>query len=207
MSPTKTQSAGAGHVHILITRRVKPGCEAAFQQALRELFQQSFGHNGVLGASMIVPPPGSGSSEFGILRTFASEQERDAFYESPLFKAWQQKVAPLAEDDWTYRPLSGMEAWFRSPRGAPARWKMAVLTWLAVWPVTLGLRALLEPVLGGVLPSVLFSAVVIAGVVVVLTWMVMPLLVKAARSWLQPPTQPSFGEARRYGAKDERAKA
>ena len=64
-------------IHIAITRRVKPGLEAVFQQALREFFQSSFEHGGVLGVTMIVPPPGSDSREFGILRTFADERERD----------------------------------------------------------------------------------------------------------------------------------
>ena len=74
-------------IHVAITRCVRPGCEAGFQQALREFFQTSFGHDGVLGASMLTPPPGSDSREFGILRTFAGAAERNAFYESPLFKA------------------------------------------------------------------------------------------------------------------------
>ena len=73
-------------IHIAITRRVRPGCEAEFQQALREFFQTSFTHGGVLGASMLTPLPGSDTREFGILRTFANEAERDAFYESPMFK-------------------------------------------------------------------------------------------------------------------------
>ena len=48
-------------IHIAITRRVRPGREAEFQEALREFFQTSFAHGGVLGATMIVPPPGSDS--------------------------------------------------------------------------------------------------------------------------------------------------
>ena len=72
-------------IHVAITRRVKPGHEAEFQQALREFFQASFGHEGVLGASVLTPLPGSDSREFGILRTFASKSERDAFYESSMF--------------------------------------------------------------------------------------------------------------------------
>lgn len=187
-------------VHLVITRHVRPGCEAQFQQALRRLFQDSFAHDGVLGASMIVPPPGSGSTEFGILRTFASERERDAFYASPLFREWNKTVAPLAEDDWTARPLHGMEAWFRTAERAPSRWKMAVLTWAAVWPASVLVRALLEPVLGGSLPSALFAGLVAAGVVGLLTWIVMPLYVRAAQAWLQPPVQPRLGEERRYGA-------
>jgi antibiotic biosynthesis monooxygenase (ABM) superfamily enzyme len=69
-------------VHIAISRRVRAGCEVEFQQALREFFPTSFSHGGVWGASMLTPPPGSDSREYGILRTFANEAERDAFYES-----------------------------------------------------------------------------------------------------------------------------
>jgi len=192
VSPPK--AGPSGPVHIIITRRVRPGCETAYQQALRELFQSSFGVEGVLGASMLVPPPGSGSSEFGILRTFASERDRDAFYASDLFRDWDRRVAPLTEEGWSYRQLNGMEAWFRSPQSPPARWKMALLTWLAVWPVTMGVRALLAPMVGGTLPGPVFSGLVAAGVVLVLTWAAMPLLVKAAQPWLQPPLQPAVGE-------------
>lgn len=184
-------------IHIVVTRRVRPGCEAEFRQALREFFQASFGHFGVLGASMLVPPEGSGSTEFGILRTFASAPERDAFYASPLFQAWEEKVAPLTEDGWTYRHLHGMEAWFRSPQRPPARWKMALLTWVAVWPASVVVRELLLPVLGDTLPAPLFAGVAAAGVVLALTWGAMPLLVKAARPWLQPPVHPVLGAEQR----------
>lgn len=199
MSETQTsEETTLAPIHIVVTRRVKPGREAEFQQALREFFQASFGHDGVMGASMLVPPPGSGSSEFGILRTFASERERDAFYESPLFQAWEEKVAPLTDDGWTYRHLHGMEAWFRSPQRPPARWKMALLTWVAVWPVSMAMRALLWPALGAALPSALFAALAAAGVVLLLTWVAMPALVKIARPWLQPPMHPVLGEERRH---------
>jgi len=103
-------------IHVAITRRVRPGREAEFQQALREFFQTSFAHGGVMGATMIVPPPDSDSREFGILRTFADEKDRDAFYASAIFKSWETRALPLTEtDSWTYRPLHGLEAWFRSP--------------------------------------------------------------------------------------------
>ena len=34
-------------IHVAITRRVRPGCEAEFQKALREFLQTSFAHGGV----------------------------------------------------------------------------------------------------------------------------------------------------------------
>src|SRR5438093_10665244 len=122
-------------IHIAITRKVRAGCEAECQGALRELFQTSFAHGGVLGATMIVPPPGSDSREFGILRTFADEKERDDFYASPLYKAREEKCRPLTEtDSWSARPLHGLEAWVRSPQNPPPHWKMELATFLDVFP-------------------------------------------------------------------------
>src|SRR5882672_2398210 len=124
-------------IHIAITRRVRPGCEAEFQHALREFFQTSFDHGGVLGASMLTPPPGSETHEYGILRTFQNEEERDAFYESPMFKAWDERARRLTEGEPVYRQLQGLEAWFRSPHDPPPRWKMALATLVGVYPTSL----------------------------------------------------------------------
>ena len=171
-------------IHIAITRRVRPGCEAEFQQALREFFQVSFAHGGVLGATMIVPPPGSDSREFGILRTFADEKERGNFYASPIFKAWEAKCAPLTEtNSWTHRPLHGLEAWFRSPQNPPPRWKMAVATFAGVFPTA----AILNLTLGAAIrlsPFIVSTVVFNACMVVLLTWVVMPFVTRALHRWL-----------------------
>ena len=171
-------------IHIAITRRVKPGCEAEFQQALREFFQVSFAHGAVLGATMIVPPPGSDSREFGMLRTFASEKERDDFYASPIFKAWEAKCEPLTESNsWTRRPLHGLEAWFRSPQMPPPRWKMAIATYLGVLPVVIVLSLTIGRLIGSwgfILSNAVFNACVVAS----LTWLVMPLITRALHRWL-----------------------
>ena len=173
-------------IHVAITRKVKPGCEAGFQAALREFFQASFAHGGVLGATMIVPPPGSNSREFGILRTFANEKERDDFYGSSIFKAWEQKCEPLTEPDaWSHRPLHGLEAWFRSPHNPPPRWKMAMATFLGVFPLAMALQLTIGPIIGG-WHFILRNAVFNAAIVGLLAWVVMPVITRLLRGWLQP---------------------
>ena len=175
-------------IHIAITRRVRPGCEAEFQQALREFFQTSFAHGGVLGASMLTPPPGSDSREFGILRTFADEKERNAFYGSPVFKAWEERARTLTEGEPEYRELHGLEAWFRSPGGPPPRWKMAVATLLGVYPTSL----LLSLTVGEAVhswPLAARSLTIAASMVALLTWVVMPLVTRLLHGWLHPQTQ------------------
>jgi uncharacterized protein len=173
-------------IHIAITRRVKPGREAEFQQALRDFFQASFAHSGVLGATMIVPPPGSDSREFGILRTFANERERDDFYASPIFKTWEKKCEPLTESNsWTLRPLHGLEAWFRSPHNPPPKWKMAVATFIGVFPLAMLLNLTLGPIIREwhfVARNAVFNAFIVA----LLAWVVMPGVTRLLHGWLQP---------------------
>ena len=170
-------------IHVAITRRVRPGCEAEFQEALRDFFQNSFAHRGVLGASMLVPPPGSDSREFGILRTFRNAEERDAFYGSPLFKEWEERARTFSEGEPAYRELHGLEAWFRSPHTPPPRWKMAIATLLGVFPTSL----LLAVTVGEAMhswPLIVRTLVFAACMVALLTWVVMPVVTQLLHTWL-----------------------
>lgn len=88
----------------------------------------------------------------------------------------------MTEGERTYRELHGLEAWFRSPE-SPPRWKMAFLTWLGVWPVSWLVGTLIGPQLAE-LPRFLRAAIIAAVIVLCLTWIVMPALVKVFHSWL-----------------------
>lgn len=174
-------------LHVAIVRRVRPGCEAEYQQALRDFFQASFAHGGVLGATMILPAPGSDSREYGILRTFGNEQERDSFYQSQAFKDWDERCAAWVEPGpWTARTLHGLEAWFREAgTAAPPKWKMSLVTYMGVFP----LAAVLNLTVGQwllPLPFLLRTALFNACVVILLSWGIMPLLVRVLHPWLHP---------------------
>jgi len=171
-------------IHVAITRRVRAGCETEFQQALREFFQSSYDHPGVWGAQLLTPPPGLDSREFGILRTFADEKERDAFYSSPMFQAWEARARTLTEGEPEYRQLHGLEAWFRSPSAAPPpRWKMAVATLIGVYPTSLLLNVAVVPFIHA-FPVAIRSLIVAASMVALLTWVVMPNVTKLLHPWL-----------------------
>jgi uncharacterized protein len=170
-------------VHMAITRRVRPGCEAKFQEGLHDFLHDSFDHGGVHGASMIVPPAGSSEREFGILRTFANEAERDAFYTSPLFKAWDERAKTLTEGEPQSRELHGLEAWFRSPGRPPEKWKMAVATVIGVYPTSLVLSLTIGNVMQG-WPLAVSSLVMAVSMVAVLTWIAMPFVTRLLRGWI-----------------------
>ena len=178
-------------VHVAITRRVREECVGEFEKKLVDFASRTIASPTSRGVHLIYPTPGSGSREYGILRSFASEEDRDAFYQSEVYRNWLESIQPMLEGEPVFRDLSGLEAWFRSGSGKmPPRWKMAFLTWLAVWPVSTLAGLAIGPMLAE-WPRWPKGAVISAGVVVVLTWVAMPLLVKAAHAWLHPAPKPS----------------
>jgi uncharacterized protein len=173
-------------VHVAITRTVKPGCEEAFEEAIRSFFAESLKDKASLGAQLLRPIPGTSTRTYGILRSFANEKDRDAFYQSEGFLRWQEAVKAYVEEDYSRRNLHGLEAFFTDPGiiDNPPRWKMATLTWLGVWPTVLVVSALISDRLTG-WPFWLNNGFSNVLVVAALAWVVMPVLTRLARPWLR----------------------
>ncbi|TWT99314.1 hypothetical protein Pla108_02490 [Botrimarina colliarenosi] len=170
-------------VHVAITRHVKPGCEAEFDRASRAFAIESSHDPGEAGVQLIGPLPGSTRGEYGILRTFDNREACDAFYASDRFAEFQESVAHLVEGDGVRRELTGLEAFFRGFGAPPPRWKMAIVTWIGVYPTVLLWTWLLAKPLAGA-PYLLKAAVTITLAVVTLTWGVMPLLTRVLAPWI-----------------------
>jgi hypothetical protein len=177
-------------VHVAITRKVKPGCEAAFEKAILNFFADSQKDEATLGAQLLRPLPGDRDPSYGILRSFESEQDRESFYQSERFKQWEQVVAPLVEGDYSRRELIGLEAFFADPSLSmqPPLWKMAVVTWLGVWPTVFGISSLVGRWILSDWPFWLAVGIETCLVVILLTWIVMPRLTRWFRSWLMSST-------------------
>lgn len=178
-------------IHIAVTRRVKPGHEEAFEQAILQFIGNTLESSGSLGAQVIRPVPESGDRTYGILRTFRSAEDRDRFYGSDQFQSWIQTLDALCEPDgYSQRELHGLEAFFyRLGRGQPPRWKMALLTWAGVWPSAYLISRLLGPFLPEQLPGWLSMGVSTACVVLLLAWGIMPMLVRWFHPWLHRPEE------------------
>lgn len=171
-------------VHVAVTREVKPGFESAFEAALREFAQESLHVPGTTGVHLIEPVPGTNGCEYGILRSFESEEASRRFYDSDLFKGWNQRIVDMVVGEPTLRRLTGLEAFFRdSRRLPPPRWKMAIVTWLGVFPSVLLWSSTLPKVLTG-LPWLVVVAIVNVFIVATLAWVIMPLLTRLFASWL-----------------------
>jgi len=175
-------------ITVCITRRVKPGSEAAFERALHEFVQRSLVLPGQMGMHIMRPAPGSGSREYGIVRKFSNRDALDAFRTSPEYLEWNHTVVDLTEGNGRAEELTGLESWF-TLAGAALRplpkWKMAIVTLLGVFPTSLGLSETVGRSMMG-WPLLLRSLVFAALMVALLTWVVMPLVTRALHKWIYP---------------------
>jgi antibiotic biosynthesis monooxygenase (ABM) superfamily enzyme len=186
-------------IHVAIIRRIRKEYTKEFERMLAEFASRTVTDPNSRGLHMLFPPPGSDSNEYGILRSFSSAEARNAFYDSAVYKDWLKSIAHMVEGEPVFRELTGLEAWFREPKAPmPAKWKMVLLTWIAVWPVSMAVPAVLLPLLSPKIGPTFRAGLVAAGIVVVLTWVAMPLLVKLARPWLhRPPASREMGNVGR----------
>ena len=65
----------------------------------------------------------------------------------------------------------------------PPKWKLAVLTWLAIFPAVSTFIFASEPIIGGfhLIARVFISTLII---VPLMTWVIMPNMIKLFRRWL-----------------------
>lgn len=166
---------------MLVLRRVRRGAEAEFEEALRDVIRAASAFDGHLGATVVRPAPGR--PEHVLVVRWASAADLEAWRASATCAEWLARVAPITEALDAYE-LHGMEAFFDLPGPrAPARWKMAVVTFVAIYPLILALSALLQRGLPE-LPLALRVAVTSGVLVPLMTWVVMPWLTGRLARWL-----------------------
>ncbi len=68
----------------------------------------------------------------------------------------------------------------------PPRWKMAIITWIAIYPIITVLLLVLGPIILGRLPIPVVTLILSVTLVLLMTFVIMPLLTRAFRPWIQP---------------------
>jgi len=173
----------SGPLTVVVTWRIRPGRESEFETWRREIAAAALEFPGHLGINVL--RPGVTPGEYVVIFRFDSYEHLRAWQESDVRRELLKKAEPFREKKPTYRLESGLEFWF-APPGVPAsppRWKMALVTVVGVWPASLLVPWLLHPVTGN-LPAPLSALLIAVGIVILLTWAIMPLLVRLLRPWL-----------------------
>lgn len=190
-APTQATPAQATPARVtrIARRRARPGREAEYEVMLREMLARMRTFKGFLGGDLI--PPEMPGEEYQIVVRFASEAELQAWDMSDARLELLERMKAVAEGEPEFRKLSGLEAWFETavvPASMhPPRAKMAVVTWMGIFPVVSLYLWLVSLWPGfGELPFLPRTAVFTALIVATMTWVVMPRLTRLMRGWLNP---------------------
>src|SRR5918995_1492196 len=143
------------------------------------------GHLGV----EVFRPPSASAGEYRVVYRFDSGEHLRAWLDSDEHAAWLERAEPHVIGPRHTQFLTGLESWFTLPgrpgTPPPPPYKMALLTWVTIFPLITGIVAATGPLLEG-LPLVVRLGITTAVAVPLMTWVVMPRVTRLLRGWLYP---------------------
>ncbi len=186
MNQSRNQS-GDQPVTVDVMQRVKPGCEAEFEQVLADLIQAAESFEGHLGVNIFRPSPQS--QEYRVVFKFDRLSHLRQWENSPLRHRLLERAQQLTVDAGQFQILTGLETWFTLPaQGAitpPPRYKMLLLSLMVIFPLSNLLNLALQPPLA-FLPPLLRSLLISVIMLLLTTYVVMPRVTRLFAGWLYP---------------------
>jgi uncharacterized protein len=172
-------------VTIIVKRRPKPGMEKEFEEVISGISRAAMSFKGHLGINIFRPTPST--YYYRIVFKFDSRRNFIAWETSDIRQQWLQKFNNVDMGDPQMEVLSGLETWFTTADEEavvpPPRYKMMVVVWLSVFPLSILLNYLLRPLLGE-LHIILQIAIISIVIVVLMTYIVMPFMSRFFHKWL-----------------------
>jgi uncharacterized protein len=186
-APAPPEGEG-GPVTTTVIRRVRPGHEPFYEKFLEGIIAAASEFPGHLGVEVFRPQSAT-AGEYRIVYRFDSPEHLRAWLDSAEHAAWVKRAEPHAIGPTRTSFVTGLESWFTLPRQPatppPPPYKMALLTWITIFPLITGIVVAAEPLFEG-LPVVVRLGITTAVAVPLMTWVVMPRVTRLFRGWLYP---------------------
>jgi antibiotic biosynthesis monooxygenase (ABM) superfamily enzyme len=185
----------------VITRDLLPDHDADYQEWSQRLIAAAAHVPGYEGATLVGPPHDEPGRRLMMLR-FSDKEDLQRWVDSG------ERQALTAEADafstHVYEEPTSLETWFAIPGlgtvEPPPRWKMALVTAPASYVLAAIVLLALSPIIED-WPFLLANVVVTILLVLLLTYVAMPILTRLLRSWLYP------SQAHQRGMVDNRSGA
>lgn len=175
-------------VTAVASRRVKPGREDEFEEWVSGILSEANGFPGYLG-SEVIRPSGPEDDEYRIVFRFDHESNLHTWETSEERRRWLRESRPLLQEEEKVNVLTGLETWFTLPskpgEPPPPRYKMAVVTWLGVFPVVTVVFSVFGRWLE-MMPTLLRTLVFTVVMVTLMTYVIMPRMTRLFSFWLYP---------------------
>jgi antibiotic biosynthesis monooxygenase (ABM) superfamily enzyme len=174
-------------VTTIILQRPRKDCVEAYEAWLKEivpLAQRFPGHRGVS-----VIRPNVAGADYTVALHFDSEANLRNWLESDTRRHMIEKAKPLLASEEKIEIKTGLEFWFTpsaSGKAAPP-YKQFLITLSAIFPLSIAVPWALQPLFAWLpflaLPG-LRQLIVVAAIVALMTFLVMPRYVRAVSKWL-----------------------
>jgi uncharacterized protein len=178
-------------ITVLVSRHPCKDKEREFEKALSDTIDVALKFPGHLGVTILKPQVNE-PNIYRIIVKFDCAANYQKWYRSPEALYWFNVLASLEEQPPNLEVMTGLEAWFAVSNSAtlrpivpPLRYKMALITWLAIFPLIVVINLLFGNILVR-LPMLLRSLILSATLVLLMTYVVMPRMTRLFTSWLYP---------------------
>lgn len=188
MQPINDNSQFEGSTAV-ITHQVAKDKHAEYEAWLNEIAPQCKNAPGHLDWQIIRPIAGL-TETYTIVIRFDTQSHLRGWMESAQRSELIQRVSPLLVKGDDFYISSGLDFWFTSEKAntkIPIRWKQALVTWSAIYPLVLILPLLVLPAMHwmGVPENRYLDTLVVTGIAVLLmVYLVMPRYTKLIHRWL-----------------------
>jgi uncharacterized protein len=183
----------SGPVTTTVTRRVRPGHEASYEQFLEGIIAAASEFPGHLGVE-VFRPEDVNTGDYRTVYRFDTSEHLRRWLDSDEHAAWLERAEPHVIGPMRTSFVTGLESWFTLPGkpgvAPPPPYKMALLTWITIFPLITGVIVVLGPLIKD-LPLVPRLGITTAITVPLMTWVVMPRVTRLLRGWLYPAEERS----------------
>jgi len=173
-------------VTVIISRRVKSGKEKEFNEWAAGISLEAQKFEGYIGKKTIQPSSHTDSKYVVIIR-FNNYENLKNWENSSVRAIWIDRAKDFTEGEVNIQKLTGLEFWFNlqetQVQSPPPRYKMSIVTYLALYPTINIVNLIFDPLLGS-LHGYLRMAISVMVTILLMTYIIMPVMARLFSSWL-----------------------
>jgi len=178
-----------------IVFHVPRGSREAFERTLREMNEAAENSPGRLGVDVLKPMTGSvGPDEWTVILRYRTEADLTAWRASRTARTTRARLDAMTVGAPQVERVDGLEAWFSLPdrrdAAPPPKWKMAIVSIMAIYPLIMLVQPLIGPFVRG-FPRWLTILIEMTLMSPIMTWILLPLLMRLMKTWLYPAALPA----------------
>ncbi len=173
---------------VVVSRRVRKGQQEAFEALSSQMTERASRFPGYLGTAMF-RPASPDDPEYRIVFKFRDRETLIAWEESEERAELLEQIESLLVQPSEREVTSGIVTWFtlpgQNPVQPPPKWKMTIVSWLALYPAVTLVFVIFGDLLAKV-PLLLRTMIVTIVVMALMSYVLMPRMTKWFAFWLFP---------------------